>query len=152
GDIDGTAFGGPVGNGRQTGRSVKQRAERSEAGEADRLTDLRHGHRRCRQQMPRPLEPSLTNVLMGRQPGGHAERANEMERRQAPPPGKRCDGQRLRIVPIDERHDVVQTSPRSLGTVFGNTRSSRGWSSEYIRLKMPPSIARYSVITGQSRF
>ena len=45
-----------------------------------------------------------------------------------------------------------QTRRRSTGTVFGNTRSSRLLSSPYIRLKMPPSIARYSVSTGKSRF
>ena len=45
-----------------------------------------------------------------------------------------------------------QTRRRSTGTVFGNTSSSRLPSSPYIRLKMPPSIARYSVSTGKSRF
>ena len=44
------------------------------------------------------------------------------------------------------------TNPKSMGTAFGKMRAIRVVSSPYSCLKMPPSMPRYSVSTGRSRF
>ena len=55
-------------------------------------------------------------------------------------------------VPVKMQGRGAQTRPRSRGVALGKMRSRRAASSPYRRVNSPPSSARYSVRTGQSRF